>query len=128
MSVGEIVTSAQGLGVVVQELPTSFKVGSYTVGQVLVEPLTGGPESVPSGPPAPGAAPTTPYLAVQAEVAALYVTTVVEQQLIPFARDSNELVVANSDHPVAFHTVVARAYQTTHELAGYASPRVIIRG
>ena len=87
MSIGEIITTPQGLGVVVEVLPTSFKVGSYTLGQVVAEPLTGGPETVPSGAPAPGAEPLTLYQAIQAQAAALYVASVVETQLIPFARE-----------------------------------------
>ena len=88
MSIGEIITTPQGLAVVVEVLPTSFKVGSYTLGQVVAEPLTGGPETVPSGAPAPGAEPLTLYQAIQSQAAALYVASVVETQLIPFARDS----------------------------------------
>jgi hypothetical protein len=128
MSIGEIITTPQGLAVVVEVLPTSFKVGSYTLGQVVAEPLTGGPETVPSGAPAPGAEPLTLYQAIQSQAAALYVASVVETQLIPFARDSAALVEANSDNPVALHTSVARAYQTTQEMAGHTRPRIVVRG
>jgi hypothetical protein len=49
MSIGEIISTAQGLAVVTQVLPTQFKVGTQTLSQVVAAPLTGG--GAPYSPP-----------------------------------------------------------------------------
>ncbi len=73
-SIGEIITTPQGLAVVVQVLPTQLNVGGQTVSQVVVAPLTGGPAPVgapASAPSLPGFSPT-----VQAQAGAVYVALV----------------------------------------------------
>ena len=80
MSIGQIITTAQGMAVVVEVLPTSVNLGNEALRQVVAEPLTGGPPPpVPAVPTVPGEQPLTPYQAIMAQAAAAYVAFVATQ-------------------------------------------------
>jgi hypothetical protein len=77
MSIGEIISTHQGVAVVVEVLPQTVRVGSQTLAQVVAQPLDGGPSVAPAvAQPFPGGG--IPYRSLAGQAATAYVASVVE--------------------------------------------------
>ncbi len=128
MSIGQIITTAQGMAVVVEVLPTSVNLGNEALRQVVAEPLTGGPPPpVPAVPTVPGEQPLTPYQAIMAQAAAAYVAFVATQL------DLEEWSLAagtggSAAAPSNAYSAAAQAYQSAQNLTGQPGPRIVVVG
>jgi hypothetical protein len=138
----EIITTPQGLAVVVQVLPTTFNVGTQVLGQVVAEPLGGGVApppsgpSAPSGPPALTGQPGTPFASVRTQTAAAFVASVIDQPpTAPTSDDTNSAsgaAAARGSSPgstvAQYFAAAAKAYQSTEDRSDKPGPQIILTG
>ena len=144
MSIGEIITTPTGLAVVVELLPTTFKLDGQVLGQVVAQPLTGGPAL-------PVSAPTDhlggiPYRSLVAQAATAYVAAVVERPPVATASgawtsaagaeaaagaangSSAGVAPGTGAPPPVAYALAARAYQATLDRAIQPGPIIVLVG
>ena len=135
MSIGEIITTPTGLAVVVELLPTTFKLDGQVLGQVVAQPLTGGP-ALPVGAPPSDHLGGIPYRSLVAQAATAYVAAVVERPPVATASgawtsaagaEAAGGVTNGAPSPIAY-AFAARAYQATLDRALQPGPIIVIVG